>query len=668
MYGELLPGQRARLHGAYADVLAGSPPGLHPAAPQFPAELAEHCYRARRPAEALAWSALAARSAERVYAHGEAARQCERALELWDQVPDAAVRAGLDRAGMHTWAARAREHVGDQGRALWHVEEALRQLDRAAEPVRAGLLHHLRGWYATGTADLDVLLAASREAVRLVPAEPPSTARARVLLGYGRALHIQAGQYEQAAAVIEQALTVARRARSQPDIARAMAGLGMMRALTGEVDAGLAMLREACTLAELPAADAGQGDTGEFPGDREWQAARVAHLGLSDVLLKSGRLQEAADVAVRSWDTLRRLGIAGHRNACGLLGCAVEALFGLGRWDEAARISEPLAHQPASFASAILQPKLADLETARGEPEAALARLHQVVELGWRPGPHHARDLGQCCAEAQLWLGRLQQALADVTQALDAIAATGQERFAGWLFCLGARALADLAEQARARQDPAAEADVHRHRTLLARRMTAMTHDPLAARAPMPASAQAERALWAAELTRLDGAADPDAWHAAADAWQQLGLGYRAAYAQWRQAEALLASGAGADRSAGPLRDGHATAVRLGAVPLRAEIEALARRARISLTPGQTAPAPAPAHPHGLTAREAAVLQLLVTGHTNRQIGQQLFISPKTASVHVTSILRKLNVRDRVQAAAVAVRLGLVNPPVPGGG
>ena len=202
VYGELLPGQRARLHSAYADVLASSPPGLHATAPQFPAELAEHWYRARRPAEALAWSVRAASSAERVYAHGEAARHCERALELWDQVPDAAVRAGLDRAGMHTWAARAREHVGDQGRALSHVEEALRQLDRAAEPVRAGLLHHLRGWYATGTADLDVLLAASREAVRLVPAEPPSTARARVLLGYGRALHIQAGRYEDAAAVI----------------------------------------------------------------------------------------------------------------------------------------------------------------------------------------------------------------------------------------------------------------------------------------------------------------------------------------------------------------------------------------------------------------------------------------------------------------------------------
>ena len=256
VYQELLPGQRARLHGAYADVIAGASAAGQAAAPRFAAELAEHWYQADEPGEALAWSVRAAGSAERVYAHVEAARHCERAAALWDRVPGAAVRAGLDRAGMHTWAARAWEYAGDQGRALLHVEEALRQLDRAAEPVRAGLLHHLRGWYATGKADLDVLLAASREAVRLVPAEPLSTARARVLLGYGRALHIQAGRYEEAAAVLEQALTVARRARSQPDIARAMTGLGMMRALTGEVDAGLAMLRKACALAEPPA-DAG---------------------------------------------------------------------------------------------------------------------------------------------------------------------------------------------------------------------------------------------------------------------------------------------------------------------------------------------------------------------------------------------------------------------------
>jgi ATP/maltotriose-dependent transcriptional regulator MalT len=662
VYGELLPGQRARLHGAYARALAGAPAGPHTAGPRFPAELAEHWYRARHPAEALAWSVRAAGSAERVYAHGEAARHWERALELWDQVPDAAVRVGRDRVGLRTWAARALEYAGDEARALRHIEEALRHLDPAADPVRAGLLHHLRGWYGVEKADPDVVLAANRQAVRLVPPEPPSAARAHVLLGYGRTLHVQAARYDEAAAVNEQALTVARRARSQPDIARAMAALGYMRAVTGEVDAGLALLEEARALTEQSPADAGLAESGEFPGDDECRVARVVHLFLSEVLLRAGRLEEAADVAVRGWETLRRLGLADHRHACVLVGCAVQAMIGLGRWDQAAQLGEPLAHQAVSFANAMVQARLAELETARGAPEAALARLGRVVGQGWRPGPGHARELGQCRAVAKLWLGRPQLALADVAQGLDAVTGTGEERFTGWLFCLGARALADLAEQARARQDPGAEAEAHRHRRLLTGRLTEMTHDPFAPRTPMPASAGAERALWDAELTRLNGTADPAAWDGVVAAWQQLGLGYRAAYAQWRQAEALLAAGAGAGQAAGPLRAGHATTVRLGTTPLRAEIEALARRARISLTPAQPAPSPAPAHPHGLTDREAAVLQLLVAGRTNRQIGQQLFISPRTAGVHVTNILPKLAVRDRVQAAAVAVRLGLVNP------
>lgn len=252
-------------------------------------------------------------------------------------------------------------------------------------------------------------------------------------------------------------------------------------------------------------------------------------------------------------------------------------------------------------------------------------------------------------------------------QALDAVTGTDQERYAGWLFCLGARALADLAERARARQDPAAASSLHQHGSLLARRLTEMTHHPFAPGTHMPASASAERALWDAELTRLNGAPDHAAWQAAA-AWQQIGRPYRAAYAQWRRSAALLADGAGSGPATEPLRAAHAAAARLSAAPLRTEIEALARRARISLTPAEPGPTPAPAHPHGLTDREAAVLRLLAAGHTNREIGQQLFISPKTASVHVTNILRKLAVRDRVQAAAAAVRLGLADPAVPGGG
>ena len=426
-----------------------------------------------------------------------------------------------------------------------------------------------------------------------------------------------------------------------------MASLGYLQAVAGQVDAGIALLREADALTELSASEA-------------WGV----HLLFGDVLVKTNRLEEAAEVATQGWQGLRRLGLTDHRYACYFLGSAVEALLGLGRWDEAVEISEPVASQPVSFANAVLQGGLAELEGARGRFEAALARLDRARQYTWRLGPGHARELGQRHAEVQLWLGQPESALTDVTQALEAIAGTGDERFAGWLFCLGARALADLAEQARARQDPAAEAGVRQHGSLLARRLTDMTHHPFAPGAHMPATADAERALWDAELTRLDGAADPAAWQAAADAWQQLGRPYPAAYAQWRHADALLASGAGAEPAAEPLRAAHAAAARLGAAPLRTQLEALARRARITVTTAEPDPAPAPPRPHGLTDREADVLRLLAAGHTNREIGQQLFISPKTASVHVTSILRKLAVRDRVQAAAVAVRLGLADPPI----
>jgi len=173
----------------------------------------------------------------------------------------------------------------------------------------------------------------------------------------------------------------------------------------------------------------------------------------------------------------------------------------------------------------------------------------------------------------------------------------------------------------------------------------------------------AERATWDAERTRLAGASDPAAWSAAAKTWEGLGCPHRAGYAWWRHAEALLDAGqpaaaaaAAALRAAAAAADGHA--------PLSAQIRALAQRARIPLqTPPAAAPKPAPEvpAPYGLTERERLVLRLLGAGHTNAQIGAELYISPKTASVHVTSILRKLGVTSRVQAAALAERGGLLD-------
>jgi DNA-binding CsgD family transcriptional regulator len=66
-----------------------------------------------------------------------------------------------------------------------------------------------------------------------------------------------------------------------------------------------------------------------------------------------------------------------------------------------------------------------------------------------------------------------------------------------------------------------------------------------------------------------------------------------------------------------------------------------------------------PAAALSLTSRERDVLRLVAAGHTNRRIAEELFISPKTASVHVSNILAKLGVSGRGEAAAMAHRLRL---------
>ena len=98
----------------------------------------------------------------------------------------------------------------------------------------------------------------------------------------------------------------------------------------------------------------------------------------------------------------------------------------------------------------------------------------------------------------------------------------------------------------------------------------------------------------------------------------------------------------------------------LGAPRLLAEAEAISRRTRLSVAaPARVTIDGGSIERLGLTAREAEVLALLATGRTNRQIGEELFVSEKTASVHVSNILRKLGVTSRVDAAAVAQRIGV---------
>jgi len=232
----------------------------------------------------------------------------------------------------------------------------------------------------------------------------------------------------------------------------------------------------------------------------------------------------------------------------------------------------------------------------------------------------------------------------------------------GRLLNAGMRACADLAEQARARRDPSATAAALAAGDNLAQWVARMGGVAFSDH-PKVGTIPAERATWEAERIRLGGEDDPTAWALAATAWEGLGCPHRAGYAWWRQARAQLDAGEPAAAAAATLRTAAAAAD--GHEPLLGQIRALAARARIRLDaePGAE-PSPSPAGEgrkrYGLTERELAVLRLLAGGRTNAQIGAELFISRRTAGVHVTNILRKLGVSGRVQAAALAERAGLL--------
>jgi DNA-binding CsgD family transcriptional regulator len=168
-----------------------------------------------------------------------------------------------------------------------------------------------------------------------------------------------------------------------------------------------------------------------------------------------------------------------------------------------------------------------------------------------------------------------------------------------------------------------------------------------------------------AERARARGSGAAAAWSDLVEGWDAFGMPYAAAYARWRLAEALLAEGGARADAQSALAAAHTVAVRLRARPLAAELEALARRARLSLQTGAepvvASDGDGAAERVGLTARELEVLRLVAKGETNRSIGQALYISEKTVSVHISRILAKLDARGRVEAAGLALRLGLLD-------
>jgi DNA-binding CsgD family transcriptional regulator len=343
---------------------------------------------------------------------------------------------------------------------------------------------------------------------------------------------------------------------------------------------------------------------------------------------------------------------------------AAEALLARGRTAEAAKLIDPIIDELADPEHFSIHGERAEIDLLRGNIEEAAARLKWIKSVtGGISSIDNNREIAQRTAEVAAWAGRPADSLAEVSDALSRYRSTDWTIQCGWLIVLGMRACADLAEQGRARHDESVTRAAVSSAGDLEAWVKRMGGNPFVDH-PYVATIPAERATWDSERSRLCGESDRDAWKAAAGAWAALGCPYRAAYAKWRDAESRLLAGEPSAAVAALLRD--AAAAANGHIPLSAAIRALANRARISLdtTSAPTEPSVAAA-PYGLTERELLVLRLLVAGRSNGEIGAQLFISRKTASVHVSNILRKLGVSNRAQAAALAERAGLITSSTP---
>jgi DNA-binding CsgD family transcriptional regulator len=310
------------------------------------------------------------------------------------------------------------------------------------------------------------------------------------------------------------------------------------------------------------------------------------------------------------------------------------------------------------WGSTLLNHRVRRIEQALGRGDVADARLD--LDVAERVAvdstePQFLAPIAAYRAELERRAGDVAAARGAVDDGLDRMEfCTDDLARLAQVAIAGVRVEADEAQRARDRRDPEAEEAARQRAAAMAERVE------LAAAAGGPVMG-AVSALAVAELARAEDRDDPELWKAAAAAWDDIGRPYRAVYSRWREAELLarVRDREGAERAAGAALE---AARRLGSRWLVTELEGLGARARLQLEGVEPATAgDEDGDPFGLTARERQVLALVASGATNREVGERLHMAEKTASVHVSRILAKLDVRSRTEAAAVAHRHGLAD-------
>jgi DNA-binding CsgD family transcriptional regulator/tetratricopeptide (TPR) repeat protein len=629
LYDDMLPGERVRLHTAYGEALSADPTLLDDAG-SVTATLAHHWYAALDLPRALSASVQAGRQVGVGYAPAEALRHLERALQIWPQVPDAGERTGVDWTQLNVLAAEAAWSAGELNRALAVMDQLLAGIDSVTDRVRRAEILERRAFVLRALGRDTEAAGQLREALALLPVQPLTVTHAVVLASLANSL-MRIGETQQGYDIALSAVDAAAAVKATAQHADALISLGVAATYLGDPKAGLGALREGLALAEH--------------GELHSVALR-GYTNLSDSLEMLGRHAEAAEVATAGVTLATRVGHARSHGAM-LVGNLAEPLMRLGRWHEALDlITESLADDPHGiFASTLLLVR-GELRLWQGDTDEA-AHDAREARRQFGDGTDVQFEAPMVFIEAEL--ARTRGDLVDARKRIHAMLAgpvTGfGTRYILPLLWLGMRVEADIAGSA-------APAGAAQHKALHALAAKLQT-------GTLPA--QAYSALIAAESARLSRRDEITAWHTAVAATRAAAEAFPLCYSLYRLAEAQSAKhGTGAEVTA---LEGLRLADDLAAA-IADDIRTLARRARLRIEP--TAPATAdvpvaqPAQRFRLTNREREVLALVAEGRTNGQIANTLFISPKTASVHVSNILTKLGASTRTEAATLAHRHGLL--------
>lgn len=613
--GQLSPARRRAVHGALAVAW-----GEDPAA-------ARHWEEADEPARALRAWLDAGRVATGAGAYGAAAHAYARALDL---AGGAEVPEDPGRQRLAVQAAEAMHRAGDDQQAVRALRTALAAGRVTDDALRLALLDRLQSClFAAGEAP--EAFAVLEEAAGLVGGLAPSPETARIVAADGSRLMIQ-GRFAEGAERSAVAAQWAADLQAHDVLAYARATQGVCQAATGDLVQGLALLVEARQLGHASGSVAIE--------------ARTA-VNYCYVLANTSRYRDCVQVGREALARLATRSLA-HTLGAPLYYNVVVALVALGEWDAALALCDEAEAAPVSATTVrFLALSRARVASLRGQSELADQSL-EVARQG-RPLGQQAFELEHAIVSV---LGlRLQRRHREaLALARDTIGSCpdGIDRLR--LCAEGLDALADIeAAGGRVRKvdDPRAVRD----------ELLASANADLGGWAGHSPEAGILRLLCVAEGERFDGP-NPQHWQAVADDWARLGLTYDGAHASLRLAEALVATRAVA-QAAAPLLAAHRAAVQLGALPLRSRIETVARRGRLPL-PAASAPT-TPEFPvaHAdprldvLTPREREVLDLVRLGLTNRAISRRLMISEKTVAVHVSNVLAKLGVGNRVEAAQV---------------